>query len=116
MCGHQVAARSPPGVPQAAEHLYFEDLVTAYGKTFHSWQYDRDDFPYGIPQLMMGFTEDGQAELGPIANRDNRIGVSTDQKRKNRADIPDPVVAAGANCWESGQTVQTRIEQMRFKP
>jgi hypothetical protein len=50
-----------PGIPDLAEHAYFSDLVTTYGKTFHTWQYDRDDFPYGIPQLMMGFTQDGQA-------------------------------------------------------
>lgn len=52
-----------PGIPDLAEHAYFNDLVTTYGKTFHTWQYDRDDFPYGIPQLMMGFTEDGQGVL-----------------------------------------------------
>lgn len=37
-----------PGIPELAEHTYFSDLVTTYGKTFHTWQYDRDDFPYGI--------------------------------------------------------------------
>lgn len=101
-----------PGVPEMAEHLYFEDLVSTYGKTFHTWQYDRDDFPYGIPQLMMGFTADGQADPGPIADRDLRLRVSTEQKRRNRADIPSPPVAAGANVWESGTSVQTRLEQV----
>ena len=38
-----------PGIPDLAEHAYFKDLVTTYGKTFHTWQYDRDDFPYGVP-------------------------------------------------------------------
>lgn len=51
-----------PGVPEMAEHAYFNDLVSTYGKTFHTWQYDRDDFPHGIPQLMMGLTDDGQAD------------------------------------------------------
>ena len=98
-----------------AEHLYVEDLVSTYGKTFHTWQYDRDDFPYGIPQLMMGFTADGQADESPIADRDRRLGVSTQHKRQNRADIPIPDVAAGANSWESGRSVQTRLEQVDFK-
>jgi hypothetical protein len=104
-----------PGVPDLAEHAYFEDLVTTYGKTFHTWQYDRDDFPYGIPQLMMGFTEDGQASDDMIQARDERLGVSTTRKRRNRADIPTPQVAPGANMWETGMSVQTRIEETDFK-
>ncbi|WP_159329029.1 OBAP family protein [Streptomyces tendae] len=103
-----------PGIPDLAEHAYFEDLVTTYGKTFHTWQYDRDDFPYGIPQLMMGFTEDGQASDEMIRARDDRLGISTSGKRANRADIPMPEVAPGANAWESGRTVQTRIEERDF--
>ncbi|MFD7468943.1 OBAP family protein [Streptomyces tendae] len=103
-----------PGIPDLAEHAYFEDLVTTYGKTFHTWQYDRDDFPYGIPQLMMGFTEDGQASDEMIRARDDRLGMSTSGKRENRADIPMPEVAPGANAWESGRSVQTRIEERDF--
>ena len=45
-----------PGIPELAERAYFADLVSTYGKTFHTWQIDRDDFPFGVPQLMMGFT------------------------------------------------------------
>lgn len=104
-----------PGIPDMAEHAYFEDLVTTYGKTFHTWQYDRDDFPYGIPQLMMGLTEDGQAVDKMVRARDERLGISTSRKRQNRADIPMPEVAPGANAWESGRTVQTRVEEMDFK-
>jgi hypothetical protein len=104
-----------PGIPDLAEHAYFKDLVTTYGKTFHNWQYDRDDFPYGIPQLMMGFTEDGQADEALIHDRDRRLGVSAPRKRQNRADIPMPQVMPGANSWESGRTVQTRLEEMDFK-
>src|SRR3984957_17777446 len=104
-----------PGIPDLAEHAYFNDLVTTYGKTFHNWQYDRDDFPYGIPQLMMGLTEDGQANEALIEDRDRRLGVSTAHKRQNRADIPSPELVPGANSWESGRTVQTRLEEMDFK-
>ncbi len=104
-----------PGIPELAERAYFQDLVTTYGKTFHTWQYDRDDFPYGIPQLMMGFTEDGQAHEGVVRQRDQRLGVSTPRRRLDRANIPMPQVAAGANGWESGRTVQTRLQEMDFK-
>jgi hypothetical protein len=104
-----------PGIPDLAEHAYFSDLVTTYGKTFHTWQYDRDDFPYGIPQLMMGFTEDGQANESLIRDRDRRLRVSTARKRQKRADIPTPQVVPGANFWQSGRTPQTRLEETDFK-
>jgi hypothetical protein len=104
-----------PGIPELAERSYFEDLVTTYGKTFHYWQYDRDDFPLGIPQLMMGFTEDGQAEESSVEERDRRLGVSASRRRQDRADIPMPRVAPGANSWESGRTVQTRLEELDFR-
>jgi hypothetical protein len=103
-----------PGVPELAVQPYFEDLVTTYGKTFHSWQYDRDDFPYGIPQLMMAFTDDGQADEAMVADRDRRLGVSTAEKREGRADIPMPDLVPGANRWESGRTVQTCVEERDF--
>ena len=85
--------------------------MTTYGKTFHTWQYDRDDFPYGVPQLMMALTEDGQADEPAIAQRDRRLGVSTADRRRHRDDIPMPPVVPGANAWESGRTVQTRLQE-----
>ena len=104
-----------PGIPDLAEHAYFEDLVSTYGKTFHTWQYDRDDFPYGIPQLMMGLTEDGQADEELIRARDRRLRVSAPRKRRGRSDIPWPEVITGANSWESGRTVQTRLQEQDFR-
>jgi hypothetical protein len=104
-----------PGIPDLAEHAYFEDLVSTYGKTFHTWQYDRDDFPYGIPQLMMGLTEDGQADEELIRARDRRLHVSAPDKRRGRSDIPWPEVIPGANSWESGRTVQTRLQEKDFR-
>lgn len=104
-----------PGVPEMAEHSYFNDLVSTYGKTFHTWQYEREDFPYGIPQLMMGFTADGQADEDLIRARDARVGVSVQSKRANRDDIATPDVAPGANQWESGTSVQTTLEEVPFR-
>jgi hypothetical protein len=104
-----------PGIPEMAEHTYFADLVSTYGKTFHTGQIDRDDFPYGIPQLMMGFTEDGQIDETLLADRDRRFGIDWRRKRQNRADIPMPKLVPGANSWESGRTVQTRLEELDFK-
>lgn len=104
-----------PGIPELAEHAYFEDLVTTYGKTFHNWQVDRDDFPYGIPQLMMGFTADEQVDGAMLEARDRRLGVSSSRRRHDRADILTPELVPGANMWESGRTLQTRIEEVPFR-
>ena len=71
------------------------------------WQVDRhDELPLGIPQLMMGFTKDGQANAALVSDRDRRFSVSTDSKKSNRQDIPMPMLVPGANGWEqSGKTV-----------
>lgn len=80
-----------PGVPEAAEHALMENLVGTYGKTWHTWHTDQDlELPLGVPQLMMGFTQDGQADLAMIAQRDERLGIDSSDKRAKRADIPAP--------------------------
>lgn len=100
-----------PGVPEIAEHAYFEDLVKTYGKTFHTWQYDVHEFPYGAPQLMMGFTEDGQVREDLLRSRDREVGASTERNRERRGDIPVPEVAQDANAWESGRVMQTALQE-----
>jgi hypothetical protein len=98
-----------PALSEMAEHEAMADLVSTYGKTFHNWQIDRDELPLGIPQLMMGFTRDGQANPELVRERDRRLGISTDQKRQSRLDIPMPTVVPGANAWESGRSLQTDL-------
>lgn len=99
-----------PGLPDAAEHELMEEIVSTYGKTLHTWHTDLDkELPMGTPMLMMGFTKDGQLEDSLVAQRDKRIGVSTAEKRKQRADIPAPPVQPGANAWEKGEVRQLVI-------
>ncbi|MEA3120263.1 MAG: hypothetical protein QOI13_3533, partial [Paraburkholderia sp.] len=91
--GHNYEVKSgelvAPRVPNVAEHAFMKDLVTTYGKTWHTWQIDRDkSFPFGIPQLMMGFTRDGQVNASMVQDRDRRFKVSSVAEKKNRADIP----------------------------
>ncbi|WP_242010947.1 OBAP family protein [Acetobacter musti] len=105
-----------PGVPRPGEHAFMKDLVTTYGKTWHTWQIDRDhDLPLGIPQLMMGFTRDGQIRQTFLDDRDRSFGISTRSERENRADIPMPDVAAGANSWQSGTAMQLQLVEMPVK-
>jgi len=96
-----------PGIPQAAEHVLMKKLVSTYGKTFHTWHTDlHKTLPLGVPQLMMGFTADGQANADMVAARDQRFGVSSKDKKEQRADIESPAVQPGANAWEHGTALQ----------
>jgi hypothetical protein len=104
-----------PGLPEMAEHAAVADLASTYGKTFHTWQIDRDDLPLGVPQLMMGFTRDGQVDPELVRQRDRRFGISTEEKRRRRADIPTPVVQPGANAWEDGPSAQTELKVVELR-
>ena len=105
-----------PGIPTRVEHEAMEKLVTTYGKTWHAWHTDRGDrLPYGIPQLMMGFTRDGQAKPELLQARDQRFDVSTDAKARDRQSIPMPTVQPGANAWQDGSTAQLGTQEMRVR-
>lgn len=96
-----------PGIPQVAEHALMQKLVHTYGKTWHTWHTDLNkDLPLGVPQLMMGFTADGQADPGMVAERDRRFGIDSTQEKQARADIVAPPVAPGADGWKQGKIIQ----------
>lgn len=105
-----------PGMLGLAEHEMMEKLVSTYGKTWHTWHTNKgDDLPLGIPQLMMGFTEDGQTQARLLQQRDQRMDVSTEKNRQARADIPMPMIAQGANAWQDGSSIQLQAEQVPFE-
>jgi hypothetical protein len=87
-----------PGIPDVAEHELMEKLVSTYGKTWHTWHTDREHtLPVGVPQLMAGFTADGQLRPELLSARDARFGISTADKRGQRADIADVPVDPAAD-------------------
>lgn len=96
-----------PGIPGVAEHALMEKLVHTYGKTWHTWHTDlHKRLPLGVPQLMMGFTTDGQADAKMVAERDQRLGVDSASKKTDRADIVAPPIAPGADAWRQGNIIQ----------
>ncbi|MGZ8260731.1 MAG: OBAP family protein [Caldimonas sp.] len=96
-----------PGIPQIAEHELMKKLIGTYGKTWHTWHTDLSkDLPVGVPQLMMGFTADGQLDPQMVSERDKRFGVSSADKRAARKDITPPPIDAGADAWQKGRVVQ----------
>jgi hypothetical protein len=118
---HQYEVKSgeliAPGLPKIAEHELMEQLVSTYGKTIHTWHTDRDlELPLGSPMLMMGFTRDGQLKPELLKARDQRFRISFMEKRKERADIPQPKVVPGANAWEQGEIRQLQITTKAVMP
>ncbi|MGJ7543348.1 OBAP family protein [Variovorax sp. LT1R16] len=96
-----------PGIPEVAEHALMTKLVGTYGKTFHTWHTDQQkDLPLGMPELMMGFTADGQANAAMVEERDRRFGVRSAEKRRQREDIAAPAIRPGADAWQRAGAVQ----------
>jgi hypothetical protein len=96
-----------PGIPQAAEHALMKKLIHTYGKTWHTWHTDSHArLPLGVPQLMMGFTADGQGDAQLVQARDRRFEINSQSKRDDRADIDAPAIDPGADSWQHGTTIQ----------
>lgn len=109
-----------PGIPDAVEHELMEKLVSTYGKTIHTWHTDQQRaLPLGSPMIMMGFTKDGQIDPKLVADRDERFKVSSADKKRNRADIPEPKVDPMANAWERGEfrqfIISSSVDSARHK-
>ncbi len=107
-----------PGIPMQIEHTAIATLVNTYGKTWHTWQIDKNAaLPLGIPQLMMGFTEDGQLDPARIAQRDKELVVSTPNERANRKDLVGSAgsVLPEADGWQSGQAPQLILSKLPLK-
>jgi len=99
-----------PGLPDVAEKALMNKLVGTYGKTWHTWHTDQhQDLPFGVPQLMMGFTADGQIDAAMMSARDARFQVSSAEKRQQRADIVAPPVDPAANGSKSGAMIQVPV-------
>jgi hypothetical protein len=102
-----------PGVPEKAEHEFMEKIIGTYGKTWHTWHTDQKlTLPMGHPLLMMGFTADGQANQAMIDERDKRFKIASADKVKDRASIPAPAIAAGADAWQQGDVMQLSLQPL----
>jgi hypothetical protein len=79
------------GVPE--ENKLMENLVTTWGKTWHTWPDPTTPLPMGEPLLMWAATRDGQISEQALDQRDKRLKISTREVRKRRAPIgPVPQV------------------------
>jgi len=94
------------------ENRLMERMVHTYGKTFHFWHVDRDPLPFGIPQLMMTFTEDGQVDDRLVHLRDQELGINTEQIRKSREYIKKPQLVEGGDLFLTGKVLQLKTESV----
>jgi len=100
------------GLPARAELALMERLAHTYGKTWHTWHTDQDkSLPVGVPQLMMGFIADGQADPAMVEQRNRRPGVNAAKTKAQRADIQIPAAAPQADGWQHGNVVQITIQR-----
>jgi hypothetical protein len=67
----------------------------------------------GIPQLLMAFTADGQADPKMVAGRDRALGISTSAKKAARADLAAGPVEPGADAWRQGEAAQLELGWVR---
>lgn len=107
-----------PRVPEAAETIKMQDLVDTYGKTWHTWQFDRGDaLPLGPPQLMMSFTDDSQVDWKLIEERDQEYGIDYQERRKTREKNVKPPKsrAPGCDSWLSGKVPQVELVEQSVR-
>lgn len=81
-----------PGVPAPAEHVLRRGKMNSYGKAWHLWNTapcgrSGDRMPTGKAKLQWWFSRDGEALPGLVERRDQRLGVSSTETRKARADL-----------------------------
>jgi hypothetical protein len=84
-----------PGLPDVAEKAALKKKLNSYGKTWHIWDTGHlghpaaDKLPVGEPRLAWSFNRDGESPEQLVRERDARMGVNSEAKKKGRADLAD---------------------------
>jgi len=68
--------------------------------------------PVGIPELVMGYTADGQIRESFVDQRDALFEVNTTEIRDSRMNISMPPVIAGADSWKYGYQLQYVLQNV----
>ncbi len=82
-----------PGLPDIAEKALMSTLINSYGKTWHFWntgrQFNRmgQQLPFGAPRLMWSFARDGEADKVMLTERNMRMQIDQEQKRRDRQSL-----------------------------
>jgi hypothetical protein len=81
-----------PGLPEIADKRLMQSKMNSYGKTWHTWNTGHgnaggDMLPLGEPALAWSFNRFGEAAPGLVESRDDRMGISTEGRRRQRQDL-----------------------------
>jgi hypothetical protein len=81
-----------PGLPEIADKELMRSKMNSYGKTWHTWDTghgseDGDVMPLGEPALAWSFNRFGEDAPGLVESRDGRMGISTEERRRQREDL-----------------------------
>ncbi|KAJ3562706.1 hypothetical protein NP233_g9407 [Leucocoprinus birnbaumii] len=107
----------PGAVVNIAEQPAMLELHKTYGKTIHTWAVDiSPDLPLGPPSLMASYTSDEQVPVTMVAERDSRLGVSTEAQKKHRQGyLPVFEKHREADEWEkSGKGIQFIADEVEL--
>jgi Protein of unknown function (DUF1264) len=83
-----------PGLPEIADKRLMQSKMNSYGKTWHTWNTGHgnqggDMMPLGEPALAWSFNRFGEAAPGLVESRDERMGISTEERRRQRQDLTE---------------------------
>lgn len=76
-----------PGIPGVAEEELMRRKMNSYGKTWHVWdtrEAEGAELPLGEPMLAWSFNRDGEAQPGLVEERDERMGIDSEERRRGR--------------------------------
>jgi hypothetical protein len=82
-----------PGLPDVAEKAALKKKLNSYGKTWHIWDTGHaghpaaDKLPVGTPLLAWSYNREGESPPALVQARDKRMGIDTEAKRRDRADL-----------------------------
>ena len=77
-----------PGLPEVAEKELMRSKMNSYGKTWHVWMTNQGHkLPIGPPMVAWSFSRDGEARPGLVEERDEKMGIDTQDIRNKRQDL-----------------------------
>jgi hypothetical protein len=88
-----------PNIPEIAEKEVMRILIKTYGKTIHTWEYDKYNLPIGTPKVMMSCIHDNMVDWNLNKTKDETIGVVTELQKTRREEIEVPMKISGADTW-----------------
>jgi hypothetical protein len=73
-----------PEMSAAEEIKFMRQILTTWGKTWHTWPDQTTPIPLGEPLLMWALSGDGQIDEAVVRQRDRRFKVSISEIRRRR--------------------------------